>query len=142
PRRRQAHAPAHRPREGARQHHRRDLLHRRARRAVLARSADRGRRHPGRGSGAVSTTIRVGTRASLLARTQAGQVADALRSGLGVEVELVDVTTTGDVSSEPLAVIGGTGVFVSALRDALLDRRVDVAVHSLKDLPTLPPAAI
>jgi len=91
----------------------------------------------------VSTTIiRVGTRASLLARTQSGEVADALTSRLGVDVELVEVTTTGDVSSAPLAVIGGTGVFVSALREALLAVQVDVAVHSLKDLPTEPPADI
>jgi hydroxymethylbilane synthase len=91
----------------------------------------------------VSTaTILIGTRASLLARTQAGQVAEALTSGLGAEVELVDITTSGDVSSAPLAVIGGTGVFVSALRDALLAGQVDIAVHSLKDLPTEPPAGI
>jgi hydroxymethylbilane synthase len=78
----------------------------------------------------------------LLARTQAGEVTDALVTGLGVDVELVDVTTTGDVSTAPLADIGGTGVFVSALREALLAGQVDVAVHSLKDLPTQPPADI
>jgi hydroxymethylbilane synthase len=82
--------------------------------------------------------LRVGTRASLLARTQAGQVADALRAALGRDVVLVEVTTAGDVSSAPLASFGGTGVFVSALRDALLRGEVDVAVHSLKDLPTYP----
>jgi hydroxymethylbilane synthase len=81
-------------------------------------------------------SLRVGTRASLLARTQAGLVADALRRALRREVELVEVSTHGDVSAEPLAQIGGTGVFVSALRDALLRGDVDVAVHSLKDLPT------
>jgi hydroxymethylbilane synthase len=86
----------------------------------------------------VSTPIRVGTRASTLARTQSGQVADVLRTSLGRDVELVDVSTQGDVSGEPLASIGGTGVFVSALRDALLSGEVDVAVHSLKDLPTTP----
>ncbi len=80
--------------------------------------------------------LRVGTRASLLARTQSGHVADALSAAVDREVQLVDVTTHGDVSRAPLASIGGTGVFVSALRDALLDGRVDVAVHSLKDLPT------
>lgn len=83
-------------------------------------------------------TIRVGTRASLLARTQTELVAHALRTSLGCEVELVEVTTEGDVSTAPLAVIGGTGVFVSALREALLRGHVDVAVHSLKDLPTTP----
>lgn len=83
-------------------------------------------------------TLRVGTRASRLARTQSGTVADALRASLGVEVELVDVTTEGDVSSASLASLGGAGVFVSALRKALLRGEVDVAVHSLKDLPTEP----
>lgn len=81
-------------------------------------------------------TLKVGTRASLLARTQCGHVADMIRERLGVEVELVEITTEGDISRAPLATIGGTGVFVSALRDALLDGRVDIAVHSLKDIPT------
>ena len=82
--------------------------------------------------------IRVGTRASQLARTQSGHVADALRAALGRDVVLVEVSTEGDVSSAPLASFGGVGVFVSALRDALLRGDVDVAVHSLKDLPTAP----
>ena len=85
--------------------------------------------------------IRVGTRASLLARTQSELVADALRAPLGRDVELVEVTTEGDVSAAPLASIGGTGVFVSALRDALLRGDVDLAVHSLKDLPDHPARA-
>ena len=80
--------------------------------------------------------IRVGTRRSLLARTQSETVAAALRAALGRDVVLVEVTTEGDVSSAPLASLGGTGVFVSALRDALLRGEVDLAVHSLKDLPT------
>ena len=82
------------------------------------------------------TALRLGTRASLLARTQSGHVADAVRSGLGREVELVDVSNEGDVNDAPLATMGGTGVFVSALRSALLRGDVDLAVHSLKDLPT------
>ena len=82
--------------------------------------------------------VRVGTRRSLLARTQSEQVAAALREALGRDVVLVEVTTEGDVSSAPLASLGGTGVFVSALRDALLRGEVDLAVHSLKDLPTTP----
>jgi hydroxymethylbilane synthase len=82
--------------------------------------------------------VRVGTRGSTLAWTQAGHVADALRERLGVEVELVEVTTAGDVSDAPLASWGGTGVFVGALRAALVEGRCDVAVHSLKDLPTAP----
>ena len=85
-----------------------------------------------------TTTIRVGTRRSLLARTQSELVAAALRTALGREVELVEVTTEGDLSAAPLATMGGTGVFVTALRDALLRGDVDLAVHSLKDLPTTP----
>ena len=81
--------------------------------------------------------IRLGTRRSALATAQATWVADALR-GLGHEVELVPIVTTGDVNRAPLEQIGGTGVFVSALRDALLADEIDVAVHSLKDLPTAP----
>ena len=83
-------------------------------------------------------TLRLGTRASLLATSQSSLVADLIRDRLGREVELVEVTTAGDVTSGPLAQLGGTGVFVSALRDALLDGRIDLAVHSLKDLPTAP----
>ena len=86
----------------------------------------------------MTAPLRVGTRASLLARTQSGHVADALAAALGREVVLVEVTTHGDVSTAPLATFGGVGVFVSALRDALLRGEVDVAVHSLKDLPTAP----
>ncbi|WP_432487003.1 hydroxymethylbilane synthase [Kineococcus sp. SYSU DK018] len=79
--------------------------------------------------------LRLGTRRSALATTQSGWVADALRER-GADVELVEITTHGDVDRAPLAVIGGTGVFVSALREALLAGEVDLAVHSLKDLPT------
>ncbi|KAA1422144.1 hydroxymethylbilane synthase [Mumia zhuanghuii] len=81
-------------------------------------------------------TLRVGTRASALATTQSSQVAALLTELTGVETELVTVSTEGDRNTRPLAEIGGTGVFVSALRDALLAGEVDVAVHSLKDLPT------
>ncbi|MFL6132972.1 MAG: hydroxymethylbilane synthase [Nocardioidaceae bacterium] len=83
-------------------------------------------------------TIRIGTRRSQLAMTQTGYVADLLRDALGRDVELVEVTTQGDVSGAPLATFGGVGVFVGALRDALLRGQVDLAVHSLKDLPTTP----
>ncbi|MFL6106021.1 MAG: hydroxymethylbilane synthase [Marmoricola sp.] len=85
-----------------------------------------------------STVIRVGTRASALARTQSGLVAEQLSEATGRDVVLVPVSTAGDVSTAPLASLGGTGVFVSALRDALLADEVDLAVHSLKDLPTYP----
>lgn len=78
--------------------------------------------------------LRLGTRASELATAQSTWVADQLRAR-GHEVELVLVQTEGDQSSAPLTQIGGTGVFVSALREALLGGEVDLAVHSLKDLP-------
>jgi len=80
--------------------------------------------------------LRIGTRASILARTQSGHVAEALSAAVDQEVRLVEVTTEGDVSRAPLASMGGAGVFVGALRDALLRGEVDIAVHSLKDLPT------
>ncbi|MFI9310029.1 hydroxymethylbilane synthase [Streptomyces triculaminicus] len=83
--------------------------------------------------------LRLGTRRSQLAMAQSGQVAEAVRRVTGRPVELVEITTYGDVSREALAQIGGTGVFVSALRDALLAGEIDFAVHSLKDLPTAQP---
>jgi hydroxymethylbilane synthase len=88
------------------------------------------------------TTVRFGTRGSALARTQSGHVADAFRAATGREVALVEVRTDGDRSTAPLASMGGAGVFVGALRDALLRGDVDVAVHSLKDLPTAPATGI
>ncbi|SDD26472.1 hydroxymethylbilane synthase [Nocardioides lianchengensis] len=92
-----------------------------------------------------AATVRVGTRASLLATTQAGHVAELIRTRLGREAELVEIATDGDRSQAagtPLTAVGGTGVFVGALRDALLRGEVDVAVHSLKDLPTYPAEGI
>ncbi|MEU9554871.1 hydroxymethylbilane synthase [Streptomyces fumanus] len=83
--------------------------------------------------------LRLGTRRSKLAMAQSGQVADAVSQVTGRPVELVEITTYGDVSREQLAQIGGTGVFVAALREALLRGEVDFAVHSLKDLPTAQP---
>ncbi|MFJ7587000.1 hydroxymethylbilane synthase [Streptomyces sp. NPDC097617] len=83
--------------------------------------------------------LRLGTRRSKLAMSQSGHVADAVRAVTGRAVELVEITTYGDVSREHLSQIGGTGVFVTALRDALLRGEVDFAVHSLKDLPTAQP---
>ncbi|MDQ8708164.1 hydroxymethylbilane synthase [Streptomyces sp. LHD-70] len=83
--------------------------------------------------------LRLGTRRSKLAMAQSGHVADAVRQLTGRDVELVEITTYGDTSREQLAQIGGTGVFVTALRDALLRGDVDFAVHSLKDLPTTQP---
>ena len=82
--------------------------------------------------------LRLGTRGSALALAQSGQVAATIIAELGRQVELVTVQTLGDVSSAAIAQIGGTGVFVTALRDALLADEVDLAVHSYKDLPTAP----
>ncbi len=81
--------------------------------------------------------LRLGTRRSRLAMAQSGGVAATLLAEHAQDVELVEVTTYGDVSTAPLEQIGGTGVFVSALREALLRGDVDLAVHSYKDLPTL-----
>jgi len=81
------------------------------------------------------SALRLGTRASALALAQSGHVADALRAR-GHDVELVHITTRGDASAAAISQLGGTGVFVTALRDALLAGEVDLAVHSYKDLPT------
>jgi hydroxymethylbilane synthase len=83
------------------------------------------------------TALRVGTRGSALARAQASAVAAGL-VGLDRKAELVEITTAGDRSTAAISQLGGTGVFVSALRDALLAGTIDVAVHSYKDLPTAP----
>ncbi|MFF3020803.1 hydroxymethylbilane synthase [Streptomyces sp. NPDC057939] len=83
--------------------------------------------------------LRLGTRRSKLAMSQSGHVAEAVRAVTGRPVELVEITTYGDVSREHLSQIGGTGVFVTALREALVRGEVDFAVHSLKDLPTAQP---
>jgi hydroxymethylbilane synthase len=89
-------------------------------------------------SRAPATTLRLGTRASTLARTQSQTVADALTAVTGVPVELVHIVTEGDRSSAAIAQLGGTGVFVTAIRNALLEGSIDLAVHSYKDLPTAP----
>ncbi len=93
--------------------------------------------------------LRLGTRRSALARTQSQWVADQLSARLAVavpdrsiEIELVEITTHGDVTKASLSSLGGTGVFVSALRDALLADDIDFAVHSLKDLPTAAAAGL
>jgi hydroxymethylbilane synthase len=80
--------------------------------------------------------LRLGTRASALARWQADWVAGRL-TAQGVEVELVPITTRGDASqTEGVSSLGSPGVFTKELQRALLDERIDLAVHSLKDLPT------
>ncbi|MER5360910.1 hydroxymethylbilane synthase [Streptomyces sp. NPDC002785] len=93
------------------------------------------------GAGATKP-LRLGTRRSKLAMAQSGLIADAVSEVTGRAVELVEITTYGDTSREHLAQIGGTGVFVAALRDALLRGEVDFAVHSLKDLPTAQPEGL
>lgn len=82
-------------------------------------------------------TIRIGTRGSALALAQTRAVAYALTTATGVPVELVRISTVGDRSAAPVARLG-VGVFVSALREALLAKEIDIAVHSYKDLPTAP----
>ncbi len=80
--------------------------------------------------------LRLGTRRSPMAMAQSGGVASLLSERTGTTVELVGLSSYGDVSGAALTQIGGTGVFVSVLRQALLAGEVDLAVHSLKDLPT------
>jgi hydroxymethylbilane synthase len=84
----------------------------------------------------MTAAIRIGARGSALSRAQADIVATALQSRLGVDTEFVAVASHGDRTSAPLTEIGGAGVFVGAVRQALLDGDADVVVHSLKDLPT------
>jgi len=84
-------------------------------------------------------TLRLGTRASALATTQAQLIADLIHTETGTDVELVIVSTAGDRDqTTPLANLGGQGVFVAALREAVVSGEIDFAVHSLKDLPTTP----
>jgi hydroxymethylbilane synthase len=79
--------------------------------------------------------LRLGTRASALARWQAEWVAARLHEH-GIEVELTPISTTGDQQQGTIQAIGGQGVFTKEIQRALLDGRIDLAVHSLKDLPT------
>src|SRR5687767_10026580 len=88
-------------------------------------------------------TLVIGSRGSKLALTQAEMVKaqlEILHPQLGVTIEVVK--TSGDIKTDPLSVIGGKGVFTKELEDALLERRIDIAVHSLKDLPTVMPEAL
>jgi hydroxymethylbilane synthase len=82
----------------------------------------------------------IGSRGSKLALTQAGLVQTELQRLIpSLEVRIEIIKTSGDVKTDPLSVIGGKGVFTKELEEALLDGRIDVAVHSLKDLPTIIP---
>src|SRR5678815_3928453 len=88
----------------------------------------------------MSRPLVIGSRGSKLALWQAEQARERLRQlNPQVDVHIEIIKTTGDVKNEPLSVIGGKGVFTKELEDALLDGRIDIAVHSLKDLPTILP---
>ena len=97
----------------------------------------------------MTSLLRLGTRGSKLALTQAGLVRDALAAsvpalGAPDAIEIVAIRTTGDrIQDRPLAEAGGKGLFVKEIEEALLDRRIDVAVHSMKDMPvTQPPGLV
>ncbi|WP_395641017.1 hydroxymethylbilane synthase [Pseudolysinimonas sp.] len=81
-------------------------------------------------------SVIIGTRGSALALAQTHTIVRAIAAKIGEEPDVVTVSTEGDRSTESLASLGGTGVFASALREALLAGECDVVVHSLKDLPT------
>src|SRR5690349_24486242 len=88
----------------------------------------------------MTSRLIIGSRGSRLALWQAEKIKQGLLDlNPGFEVQIEIIRTTGDVKSDPLSVIGGKGVFTKELEDALLDRRIDIAVHSLKDLPTILP---
>src|SRR6201999_3714012 len=136
-------ARAYRPGEGTRVVARRRGICSRAAGALRSRPAHGRRGDPRRsrlpqpgGEPVTSEPLRLGSRKSPMAIAQSGDVARLITERTGRRVEIVGVTTLGDVSRENLTQIGGTGVFVSALREALLSGEVDFAVHSLKDLPT------
>src|SRR5690606_37519769 len=135
PRRPRARARRGSRHRGARRAHRPRALERRLPPGVLRQRSPTVLARAG-GRRAV-TALRLGTRASLLARTQAGDVADALTAA-GVATELVPMTSHGDTTRASLASLGGTGVFAAALREALLAGECDAVVHSYKDLPTAP----
>jgi hydroxymethylbilane synthase len=87
--------------------------------------------------------LRIGTRGSALALWQARSISEALRGIAGVEAELVIVKTSGDKFQQAsFSQIGAKGVFIKELEDALLERRVDLAVHSMKDVPTEIPSGL
>jgi hydroxymethylbilane synthase len=90
----------------------------------------------------VNRALVLGTRGSKLAMTQSAAVASALEAVAPVTVSLLEVSTEGDRSQAALETLGGTGVFVTALRERLLAGDIDLAVHSLKDLPTEPAAGL
>ncbi len=87
--------------------------------------------------------VKIGTRKSKLALWQANYVKEFLEKTWGIEVELVKITTTGDkITDVPLAKIGGKGLFVKEIEKALMDGEIDLAVHSLKDVPMVLPEGL
>ena len=85
----------------------------------------------------MAQSIRIGTRGSPLALAQAKMVRDALVAQHAGEIEIVTIRTSGDrIQDRPLAEAGGKGLFTKEIEEALLDRRIDLAVHSMKDVPT------
>lgn len=84
------------------------------------------------------TPSKLGTRRSTMATSQSRMVAEAITARTGQAIELELITSFGDVTKAHLTQLGGTGVFVNALRDELVAGTIDFAVHSLKDLPTAP----
>jgi len=88
-------------------------------------------------------TLRIGTRGSLLAKWQADHVRKLLFQATGAEAEIVIIKTSGDATPHsPLAQIGGKGIFIKELEEALLEESVDLAVHSVKDVPTDTPSRL
>ena len=87
--------------------------------------------------------LRIGTRGSLLAKWQAESVRKQLFAGAGVEAEIVIIKTSGDKQQlSPLTQIGGKGIFIKELEEALLEESIDLAVHSVKDVPTDTPSRL
>src|SRR5215211_199960 len=91
----------------------------------------------------MSRTLVIGSRGSKLALWQAEHARARLQQlDAQIDIHIEIIKTTGDVKKDPLSVIGGQGVFTKELEDALLDGRIDIAVHSLKDLPTILPTGL
>src|ERR1700733_14072688 len=87
--------------------------------------------------------LRIGTRGSLLAKWQAESVRKQLFAIAGVEAEIIIIKTSGDkMQQAPLTQIGGKGIFIKELEEALLDQSIDLAVHSVKDIPTETPSRL
>ena len=87
--------------------------------------------------------LRIGTRGSLLAKWQAESVRKQLFAATGAEAEIIIIKTAGDkMQQAPLTQIGGKGIFIKELEEALLDESIDLAVHSVKDIPTETPSRL